>query len=298
MPARVSIMIPAYNAAGTLPMALASLASQTFHDWEAIIVDDGSTDGTSEVVHAFAEPRIKLMRLPTNRGRPYARHVALEAAQGSYLCMLDADDWMYPERLARQVDLLDRMPQVGVVSAGMAIVDASGAIVGARGFGEATPAGMSEVFRAPRSPPIPHAPSMLRREVVGSIRPDARLARGQDTDFMLRVLDGNRYFLMPELLYAYYEGGSFTRENVLLGHRCSRVMHRKYFASHPIKARLSWCRAFAKGQAVRLLFAVGREDYLLRSRSRVPTPQQRASFELARREVLRWQTRLASGVRS
>jgi glycosyltransferase involved in cell wall biosynthesis len=286
MSARVSIMMPAYNAAATLPMALASLAAQSFVDWQAVIVDDGSTDGTGDVARALGDARVEVIRLPTNRGRPYARHAALEAARGQYLCMLDADDWMYPERLARQVAVLDRMANVAVVSAGMAIVDPSGAIVGARCFGERGSAGLSNVYSPPRPPPIAHAPSMLRRDIVGTIRPDPRLSRGQDTDFMMRVLAGHRYYLLPELLYAYAESRSFTRDNALTGHRLNRTIQAKYFGSHPIRARVNWCQSLAKMFGVRLLFGIGQQEYLLRSRSRPPTTEQVSHYEAARRGVL------------
>jgi glycosyltransferase involved in cell wall biosynthesis len=287
MSPRVSIMMPAYNAEATLPMALASMVAQSFSDWQAVIVDDGSNDRTAEIAASAGDPRIQLIRLPSNRGRPYARQVALEAARGDYLCMLDADDWMYPERIARQVAVLDATPSVAAVSAGMAIVDPSGELVGARCFGERGAAGLSaSAFSPPGPPPIAHAPSMLRREAVRDIRPDLRLKRGQDTDFMMRVLTGHRFYLLPDLLYAYAESGSFTRENVLTGHRLNRTIQAKYFASYPIRSRINWSKAFMKGLGSRVLFALGQENYLLRSRSRPPTAEQAARFSAARAQVL------------
>jgi glycosyltransferase involved in cell wall biosynthesis len=288
MAPRVSIMMPAYNAAATLPLALASMMAQTFADWEAIVVDDGSTDATAEVVQACADPRIQLVRMPINRGRPHARAVALDTARGDYLCMLDADDWMYPQRLAKQIKVLDETPEAGAVSAGMAIVDPQGNIVGARAFGEAGNAGLSALYAPPAALGIAHAPSMLRRALVGSIRPDLRLSRGQDTDFMMRVLRGHRYVLLPELLYAYAEGHSFTRENVLAGHRLGRIVQAKYLTSHPVRAGVNWCKCLLKETAARALFAVGQERRLLRARSRPPAAEQVERFELARGEVRRF----------
>lgn len=285
MAPRVSIMVPAYNAARTLPLAFASMAAQTLEDWEAIIVDDGSTDGTAETVAAFVDPRVVSIRLPANRGRPHARHVALEAARGEYLAMLDADDWMYPERLAKQVAVFAAYVDVAAVSAGMAVTDEQGNMLGARSFA-AGPRVSSGVYAAPGRLPVAHGPSMLRRELIGDLRPDLRLARGQDTDFLMRFLDGRRYVLLPELLYAYSEASSFNHENVLLGHRLKRVVQAKYFRTHPIRARLNWCSAYAKGLACRLLFASGRGEYVLRSRSRSPSAEQAASYEAARRLVL------------
>ncbi len=278
-------MVPAYNAARTLPLAFASMAAQTLEEWEAIIVDDGSSDGTAETVASFVDPRVVLIRLPVNRGRPHARHAALEAARGEFLAMLDADDWMYPERLAKQVAAFEASADVAAVSAGMAVIDDQGRLLGARSFAPSGPLGSSGVYAAPSRLPIAHGPSMLRRELIGELRPDLRLARGQDTDFLMRFLDRRRYVLLPELLYAYSEASSFNHENVLLGHRLKRVVQAKYFRSHPIRARLNWCSAYAKGVACRLLFAAGRGDYVLRSRSRSPSADQAASYEAARRLV-------------
>src|SRR5262249_23987144 len=102
-PMRVSVLIAAYNAAECIPRALASVQAQTHDDWEAIVVDDASTDGTVSVVAALArsEPRIRLLRRERNGGPSAARNAALDAATGEWVAVLDADDAWRPERLER-----------------------------------------------------------------------------------------------------------------------------------------------------------------------------------------------------
>ncbi|MBW2404888.1 MAG: glycosyltransferase family 2 protein, partial [Deltaproteobacteria bacterium] len=78
----VSIMMPCFNAEQTLPMALASLRAQSHEDWEAVVVDDGSSDGTWDVLHDLGEPRLRFERFDTNRGRGAARQRCLEMARG------------------------------------------------------------------------------------------------------------------------------------------------------------------------------------------------------------------------
>jgi glycosyltransferase involved in cell wall biosynthesis len=91
----VSVVIAAYNAAATLPETLASLARQTFTDWEAVVVDDGSTDDTAAVAERLAagDPRIRVLR-QANAGHSAARNAAIAAARGDWIVCLDSDDWV------------------------------------------------------------------------------------------------------------------------------------------------------------------------------------------------------------
>jgi len=97
---KVSVITPAYKAARYIGQAIESVQAQTLTDWEMIIVDDASPDETAEVVKRYLDdPRIKLIRSERNRGECGARNLALEAAQGEWIAVLDADDWFAPERL-------------------------------------------------------------------------------------------------------------------------------------------------------------------------------------------------------
>jgi glycosyltransferase involved in cell wall biosynthesis len=112
------VIIPAYDAAWCLPEALASLMAQTYHDWEAIVADDGSRDGTPELAEGL-DPRIRVVRSPVNRGLASTRNLALEHAVGELVALLDSDDAWLPEYLTEQVALFDaeqsREPNVAVV---------------------------------------------------------------------------------------------------------------------------------------------------------------------------------------
>lgn len=114
-PPTVSVIIPAYNRAGYIATAVASILDQTLRDLELIVVDDGSTDATAEAVAAFGDPRIRLVRHPRNLGIPQARNTGLRCARGRYLAWLDSDDLARPDRLERQVRFLDAHPAVALV---------------------------------------------------------------------------------------------------------------------------------------------------------------------------------------
>jgi glycosyltransferase involved in cell wall biosynthesis len=110
---RVSVLIPTFNRAALLKAAVASVLAQTFRDFEVVVVDDGSTDETAEVVRSFGDC-VRYVPIP-HAGPVRARNAGLESARGEYLCLLDSDDLYYAHKLALQVDFLDRHPDVVMV---------------------------------------------------------------------------------------------------------------------------------------------------------------------------------------
>lgn len=96
----LSVIIPAYNRATLVRRALASCLNQDDSDFEVVVVDDGSSDGTAEVVESVGDPRIRLIRLPVNRGRCPARNAGMAAARGEWFVFLDSDDELLPGALA------------------------------------------------------------------------------------------------------------------------------------------------------------------------------------------------------
>src|SRR6186713_2063521 len=103
----VSVLMPTHNAAAFVTASIESLLAQTFTDFELIVVDDGSTDATLDVLAAIDDPRLTVIASPDNQGPVHARNRAFAAARGRYIAALDADDLCHPERLARQVAYLD-----------------------------------------------------------------------------------------------------------------------------------------------------------------------------------------------
>lgn len=101
----VSVVMPAYNAAGTIAQAMRSVLAQTHAGVELVVVDDGSRDGSADVMQgiADADPRVVALRLPCNGGVAAARNVGIEAASGDYMAFLDSDDWWHPRKLAVQL---------------------------------------------------------------------------------------------------------------------------------------------------------------------------------------------------
>ena len=109
----VSVIIPAYNAAQHLPATLRSVLDQTFKDFEVVVVDDGSTDATADVVRRTDDRRVKLLAHGKNLGLHRARNTGIRAARGEVLAFLDADDLFHRDKLQAHMGLLRARPDVG-----------------------------------------------------------------------------------------------------------------------------------------------------------------------------------------
>ncbi|ELS00867.1 glycosyl transferase [Xenococcus sp. PCC 7305] len=123
----VSVIIPAYNGDRYIEGAIASVLAQTYSDYELIIVDDGSTDETAQVIKSYGD-RINYIYQP-NQGVAQARNTGLAAAQGKYIAFLDQDDFFYPEKLASQMQLMEQKPNLGMIGSGWEIVNSQGAAI-------------------------------------------------------------------------------------------------------------------------------------------------------------------------
>jgi len=135
---RVSVITAAYNAEAFLATTLGCVGAQTFGDFEHLVIDDGSKDGTAEVVRRVMaeDPRVRLIQ-QTNRGLAATRNAGLGAAHGELIAFLDHDDVWHPQKLALQVALLDATPAAGVASCYSAVTGADGAQLGWRFGGNA-----------------------------------------------------------------------------------------------------------------------------------------------------------------
>lgn len=105
----VSVITPAYNAGVFIEDAIKNVLNQTYQNFEHIIIDDGSTDNTAQIVHSFSDPRIKYI-LEKNSGQSFARNTGIEVARGKYVAFLDADDLFFPNKLSKQVSHMEARP--------------------------------------------------------------------------------------------------------------------------------------------------------------------------------------------
>jgi glycosyltransferase involved in cell wall biosynthesis len=214
-PPRVSVVIASYNHAPFVAACLHSVLAQTWQDFEVIVTDDGSTDGSADIVADFiarrGDERFRLHRLAANRGACIALNHGVRRARGEYVAILNSDDEFLPDKLRRQVVLLDADPRVAAVFGLPAFVDERGAPLDDAGHKD------HAVFRVANrgrqqwlrhffdhGNALCHPTVLIRRrcyETVGLY--DARLAQVPDFDLWVRLCMRAGIHVIPEPLIRF-----------------------------------------------------------------------------------------------
>ena len=189
-----SVLTPVYNGAAFLRRCHATLAAQSFQDWEWVVVDDGSTDETAELVRGICDERIKLVSYRPNMGRGHARHAALEAARGEWMVVWDADDMYFPDRLA-QIDKARRADFDFFCSYAL-VVDNNLHVKGVRGFHPAA-RGLPRHFV--------HATLGCRMEIARRVGYDPAFRVGEDATITWVLDEHYRGLFFDDALMIYQE---------------------------------------------------------------------------------------------
>jgi glycosyltransferase involved in cell wall biosynthesis len=198
---RVTVFIPVHNRPRLVVEAIESALAQTFGDFECLVVDDGSTDGTAEAVRGIGDSRVRLVQNETNLGIPRTRNRGIDLARGEYVAMLDSDDCSLPERLALQVAFLDASPGVAAVGAWARAMAADGAVLERIHDCALSRTGLAFtlLFRcAPRQSTM-----MIRRDVLRSARYDERCAVSQDLELFGRLARNHEIRALPSPLVLF-----------------------------------------------------------------------------------------------
>jgi glycosyltransferase involved in cell wall biosynthesis len=201
----VSVVIPAYNAAATIGQAVDSALAQSWKDLEVIVVDDGSTDETGSIVDAYPSPVRCIHK--SNEGVSMARNEGVERAEGRYVAFLDADDYWSPEKLERQVGLLEDEPDVGCCFTAVTRVDEAlrpVARIPARRYPDYCRALLLESMVISTG----SSSLMVRRGVIDEVGGfDPRFSQCADWDYAIRLSQATRIAPIDEPL-VYYRAAS------------------------------------------------------------------------------------------
>lgn len=195
----VSLILPTYNANDYILKALRSITNQTYEDYELIIVDDGSTDGTIECVNEYPNNQIRLIVRENESGITSALNQGVHESNGRYIARHDADDWSDPSRLEKQVKYLNEHSDVALVGTGANLVDENGQTQSRR--------------RVPTSPSLSelidhnefvHGSVMMRKEALESVGGyDEWFPTTEDYDLWLRLADEYEVRNIDEPLYYF-----------------------------------------------------------------------------------------------
>jgi glycosyltransferase involved in cell wall biosynthesis len=198
----VSIGLPAWNCERTLAAAIRSILGQRHENWELLLMEDGSNDGTLEVARQFGDPRISICTDGRHKGLVARLNEAVARSRGKYFARMDADDVTYPERLRKQVEYLEEHPEVDLVGAGMVVFRGDGVAPGCR-MGPQT---HEEICaRACDGFPLAHPTLMGRTSWFRAHAYEEGFPRAEDQVLLLSSYVTSRFACLPEILYGYRE---------------------------------------------------------------------------------------------
>lgn len=207
----ISILLPAFNAERFLGEAIDSVLRQTMPEFELIVIDDGSTDGTLEIAreYASADPRVRVYTQP-NSGTAHTLNRALELARHELIARIDADDRMLPHRLERQLQFIRENSDLAVAGTLIRYITEDGKKLGVRWSPFTTRAAITDAIRRNKIIAVPHNSVLMRRSTVigvGGYRPQFVVV--QDLDLWNRLAEGGHSLLVqPEVLTEYRVHGS------------------------------------------------------------------------------------------
>ena len=195
---RISVLMCVFNGQEYLADAVQSVLDQTFGDFEFLIVNDGSTDGSAAILSSFRDLRIRVIENSHNLGLIRSLNIGLDAARGEFIARMDADDSCTPDRLEKQIAFFDSHPDIGVCGSSLSII------------------GNDEIYRYPQTheeiklalleynpmahPSIMMRNSLLRRELL---RFDPDFPDAEDYELWTRAVFATRFANLPETLLRY-----------------------------------------------------------------------------------------------
>lgn len=263
----ISIVMPVWNCAATLNVAVQSILRQSFEDWELLILDDGSRDETLAVARGIRDSRIRVIdEQDGNRGLAYRLNRGVALARAPYVARMDGDDISFPQRLQRQIEFLSGDKGIDLVGCGMVIFHGAGKLVGEQ---RARTTHQQICGSAFRSCLLPHATWVGKTDWFRRNPYRSEIRRAEDRELLLRTRDNSRFAGIPETLYAYRVDQVSIRTNA----RARREYLRAVLAD--ACRRRDWTRYCVTGTAelAKLgidTFALGThtERWLLRHRAR------------------------------
>ncbi|WP_295127448.1 glycosyltransferase [uncultured Chitinophaga sp.] len=260
----VTIVLPFYNNKSTLLLAVKSVICQTYPNWELILLDDGSVDGSLEIAKSLESANIQVRSDGLNKGLIARLNQMASLGSGEFLARMDADDLMQPTRIEEQMKMFKAQPELDLVDTGTYSIDEMGNPVGIRGLGPIN----YEPKAVLKSAMLLHASVIGKRSWFNRNPYDPDYVRAEDYELWCRTFRHSKFGRVPKPLYIVREG----RVNIKNYERSSetiRKIMRKYGVGvfSPLELQIELLKSHLKVLLYRIFGAFNQHGYLSKKRN-------------------------------
>ena len=269
----VTIGIPFYKDAQYLRFAIQSVINQTYTNWELILMDDGSTDGSLDIAKHFSDPRVRVISDGANKGLPSRLNEIVALANGDYVARMDGDDIMHPQRIEKQVEYMESHPDVNVLGTAAYVINDSNDIIGVTKPWLITPRRTEDIFIVGS---FVHPSVMARKEWFVANPYDPSFRRMQDLELWIRTLPFSSFNSMKSPLLFYRA----VEKNVTQKYLSTQKYSRGFYYNVLIKRRKDiylglklYFKTYLKAFVYLLMSYMGKTDSLVKKRYNTLAPE-------------------------
>jgi glycosyltransferase involved in cell wall biosynthesis len=278
----VSIGISFHDNADTLGDAIRSVFAQTFQDWELILVDDHSSDGSPRIAQSVIDPRVRVYSGGDGKGFVYQLNRITHLTKGKYYARMDADDMMHPERLSKQIKYLEENTNIDLVDAAMYSMDQRCNIKSIRNLNSLDYRPRILLSRGL----LCHATVTGRVEWFKKNPYDPKYLRAEDRELWCRTVKNSSFGRVKEPLYFVREG-HINVNNYLASGKTERTIIKKYGPLLIGKYRVMQLitESYIKGYAYRLLSLVNLHDVLVNLRNQILSEKEKMDADITIEQI-------------
>jgi glycosyltransferase involved in cell wall biosynthesis len=283
----VSIVLPVYNASSFIHQSVQSVFAQTIRDWECIIVDDASTDGSYEYLQRICDLRVTVVRNDRNMKHPETVNRGNDLARGKYIARMDADDIMSPERMEKQVLALEKNPDVDIFGCWTFITDSNLNLNTIGRF----PLTHAEITRWPTiNYRITYGTMVGKAEWYRKWRMTPTALHPTSFDLYLRSFRESTFANITDILYVYRLFGNtltISKRNRAIYHRCKTLIENGFKLGMPIATLIGLVSMLPRPLLYMVKFAIGSKTALNQGKKDLPTEEEKKLFKKLLDDVLK-----------
>ena len=198
---KITVLMPAYNTEKYIADSIDSILSQTFEDFELLIINDGSTDKSENIILSFNDPRIRYIKNEQNMGLTKVRNLGLELVRGEYIAMLDSDDIAHSTRLAKQVNFLDKNQTYGIIGTWVRLIDVNSRSTDVKWKNNLLPEEIPPTMLLHNC--LSQSSVMLRASAIRDEKYREGYAPAEDYDLWVRIAKKWKIAILSEVLVDY-----------------------------------------------------------------------------------------------